>query len=86
MSRRASNSVRLARVSSYLPLDRNGIPMLDPPREANRLPRRCHVGMHQYLRVGRRFVDFVDGVGDEAIYSIDLRCHCGARTTETEVE
>jgi hypothetical protein len=51
MSRRSSNAVKLARVAAArvgTTLDRNGFPVLDDPRHANRLPKRCPEGKHVF--------------------------------------
>lgn len=84
MSRRSSNTVKLSRRASLHSLDKNGIPVLDDPRRANRLPRRCAPGMHRFVHVGRRFVAYDD---DGYTYEIEERCtHCAAKSVRTEVE
>lgn len=62
-------------------LNRNGIPILDPPREANRLPRECE---HFYVIVSRRY-DHTDWMADEDYYRVEARCrYCGARRVRVE--
>lgn len=87
MSRRSSNTVKLLRRRAAYHgtvLDRNGIPVLDDPRHANRLPKPC-VGSHRYWRVGRRFKG-IDGMNRD-VFEVEFRCvACGSSATETEVE
>lgn len=87
MSRRSSNTVRLARARRSphaSPLDRNGIPILDDRHSpmANRLPKRCAT-VHAFVKTGKRFVR---GSYDGDVYEIESRCaRCGEKITETEV-
>jgi hypothetical protein len=87
MSRRASNLVRLARLAAArigTTLDRNGFPVFDDPKAANRLPKRCRED-HSFWRVGRRLVGF--NPAGSARYEVESRCvKCGARDTTIEVE
>lgn len=67
-------------------LDRNGIPILDPPSEANKLPRRCAGENHTFVRVGRRFTTFNPTTGAR-FYEVEYRCdRCTAKSVDTEVE
>lgn len=62
-------------------LNRNGIPILDPPHEANKLPRECD---HFFVIVSRRF-DHTDYVMDEDYFEIESRCrYCGQRRRRVE--
>lgn len=67
-------------------LDRHGIPILDPPHEANKLPKRCAPGQHYFVRASERFVGTsIDGSRD--IYEVEYRCDkCRAKSVETRVE
>lgn len=85
MSRRASNSVKLARKDARkigTRLDRNGIPVLDDGRK-NFLPKRCGPGQHEYVVTDRKFAGHgFDGMIEK--YTVELRCVlCRDRIVET---
>lgn len=69
-------------------LDRNGIPILDPPR--NGLRTRCHPAMHRWVRDEMREeafdVDNDPAYGVKTLTTVALVCAvCGAMDSETQV-
>lgn len=89
MSRRSSNAVKLARSSAArvgTVLDRNGFPVLDDPKRANKLPKKCQ-GPHHFVRVGRRYVGRSEFDPEFERYEIESRCvYCPEKMVETEIE
>ena len=60
-------------------VDRNGIPILDPPSQANKLKPLCHPSEHIWAEVDDRFTG-EDHVMDIEYRVIESRCkRCGAQ-------
>lgn len=68
----------MSNVRQFPKRDRNGIPILDPPHQANKLPRKCPPGMHEFVKVASRRFYSHDDWGEITGTEIESRCaRCG---------
>lgn len=67
-------------------LDRNGIPILDSPKDANKLKRRCPIGMCEMRQVNTE-VSGYDAEYAVFYYRVYYVCvRCGAKETRDRID
>lgn len=67
-------------------LDRNGIKILDPRSEDNKLPKRCRPQDHEFRQVKTETSGY-DQIYDVTYERVYYVCHlCGARDTRDRID